>query len=313
MADQVVASTTVDGVKYAVQFETVPFAEGVSRYAYKGVMVRPSERKGEKVVVKKFRERYVKYKKDWDTDVQVAKTAEQLAQKFNRVSKTTRPINYKLLNPMKVKNSEEWVAVEYFLHGEYTKWLSNAGWVNQQEMGEGGSLPAFSHWTWVETNGQLLVCDLQGVKDNPTGYWLTDPAIHSTSRSYGDTDLGNIGMHMFFTTHKCTEFCHALNLENKRPNRAVLKSNASLTKCRNTVYSGQVEEKGLWALALPVIQEKNSGENNRSHVGGGLVGVVVGVVVGGVVTGGLGGMVLGALLGGGIAMRMMTSEQTNKR
>ena len=54
----------------------------------------------------------------------------------------------------------------------------------------------------METGGEVLVCDLQGVRDNPTmGYWLTD---NPPRQEYGITDMGNAGIHKFFATHKCT-------------------------------------------------------------------------------------------------------------
>lgn len=147
----------------------------------------------------------------------------------------------------------EWVAAEDYLYGNYTKWLSNNGWVNDNA---GLSLPAFSHWTWVATGGQVLVCDLQGVCDNPKGYWLTDPAIHSPRQEYGITDLGNVGIHNFFATHVCTTFCKDLGIDNKRP----LLSNLCLTMTivqRSSSYSG-AHVRTLNAFMVPtldVIQE----------------------------------------------------------
>jgi hypothetical protein len=73
---------------------------------------------------------------------------------------------------------------------------------------------AFSHWTFTYTQGNYLVCDLQGVLG--TSFHLTDPAIHSwTSRSthFGDTDRGREGMKAFFRTHVCNPLCKALRLK----------------------------------------------------------------------------------------------------
>jgi hypothetical protein len=70
---------------------------------------------------------------------------------------------------------------------------------------------AFSHWSWQYTRGYSLVCDLQGVLGTEC-FQLTDPAIHSSQRRYGKTDLGRKGHHSFFATHKCNPLCHVLRL-----------------------------------------------------------------------------------------------------
>lgn len=52
---------------------------------------------------------------------------------------------------------------------------------------------AFSHWTYVWTKHDRLVCDLQGVLEKNV-FVMTDPAIHSrTWPSFGPTDRGNSG------------------------------------------------------------------------------------------------------------------------
>jgi hypothetical protein len=206
---QHVAEDTTSGSYHRAVFDHLPFSSGASRLVYKGKFTHPGY--GE-CVVKEFKASYARYKSDWQLDVKMMETAAELANKFNYVTGTNRPIEYREVIPMKVtkhddglfrglyarektgeehylygeytkwfsnrvnSNMGEWVAAEHYLYGEYTKWLSNNGWVNSN-IGE--SLPAFSHWTWVETNAKVLVCDLQGVQDDPMGYWLTDPAIHS--------------------------------------------------------------------------------------------------------------------------------------
>lgn len=74
------------------------------------------------------------------------------------------------------------------------------------------SLQAFSHFTHKKTNGKLLICDIQGVKD-ANQHSLTDPAIHSDEGQYGSTDLGKQGMEAFFKKHKCEKYCSKLQLQ----------------------------------------------------------------------------------------------------
>ena len=71
---------------------------------------------------------------------------------------------------------------------------------------------AFSHWTYVYTKHDRLVCDLQGVLEKNV-FVMTDPAIHTRSGNYlGPTDQGESGQHNFFKTHKCNPLCKALGL-----------------------------------------------------------------------------------------------------
>merc|ERR1712070_1057104 len=84
------------------------------------------------------------------------------------------------------------VCVEPFLQGEFIKINSNNGWVQPDMQSKLGH--AFSHFTYHHTNGQKLICDLQGVKRGEV-YMMTDPAVHSTRRgTLGITDLGPEGI-----------------------------------------------------------------------------------------------------------------------
>lgn len=122
-----------------------------------------------------------------------------------------------------VCNPGESVLLEAKVAGKYEKFNSNSGWSG------GFNLPdAFSHWTWVESGGALLVCDLQGQRGCPGAhrmagntdkYWymFTDPAVCSQSKRYGITDLGQKGIQNWFLKHKCNTMCESLGLNEKRP------------------------------------------------------------------------------------------------
>ena len=72
---------------------------------------------------------------------------------------------------------------------------------------------AFSHWTYVHSKSDLLVCDIQGQQANK--FYLTDPAIHSRAEKgpyFGRTDHGIKGQQAFFKTHKCNNLCLVLGL-----------------------------------------------------------------------------------------------------
>ena len=82
---------------------------------------------------------------------------------------------------------------------------------------------AFTHFTYLFTARQVMVCDLQGVYNYdlvPPTFELTDPAIHYRSRKgrrhvFGRTDDGEAGMDKFFQTHMCTKVCKMMQLSRK--------------------------------------------------------------------------------------------------
>lgn len=67
---------------------------------------------------------------------------------------------------------------EPYIEGEYNKYNNNNRWINEANLAMGEVAQAFSHFTWQETLGHLLVVDIQGV-----GGIFTDPQIHSKRRN----------------------------------------------------------------------------------------------------------------------------------
>ena len=129
--------------------------------------------------------------------------------------------------------------LEREIRGSFEKFNSNSGWSS----GTDPILEAFSHWTWVHTDGDHLVCDLQGHRGEPGDgtpyrgeedyyYLLTDPAICSSCREFGESDLGPAGINSFFANHRCNEWCEHLDIEYERPQYA----HAALARRRSTSY-----------------------------------------------------------------------------
>ena len=232
-------------------FSNTSFAEGRFRRAYKGTYLAPSSKKGQTCVVKEYKSNYRWAQSDWDKDMSLQKKAKELAKKFNKETGTTRPIYYVDCDAWKVSKSStgtpklgEWCLVEDYLTGEWTKWNTNAGYVNPRA--NTVSLHAFSHWTWVHTKGDAMVCDMQGVRRDDR-YILTDPVICSTGQIYGATDLGEVGMAHFFSTHSCTSFCSHL----PKPGRFndILQGQLNVRQHSHTSYSHED------SLELPYCQK----------------------------------------------------------
>jgi Mg-chelatase subunit ChlD len=85
---------------------------------------------------------------------------------------------------------------------------------------------AFSHFSYGATKRKRLVCDLQGVYDEPNNVLrFSDPVIHyynilreDRRMVHGRTDRGRKGAGMFFSTHQCNPLCK-LSMGGFRDNR----------------------------------------------------------------------------------------------
>ena len=188
----------------ATTFSSVSFAEGRFRRAYKGTCTAPPSKRGKEIVVKELKDSYTWDAADWDVTLRIHKKASQLSRGFNSFPRTNYPIRFTEITVHNVYNQstdpisrpklDESVIVEEYIAGEFNKWCSNYGFISAESQ----SMPAFMHWSWVHTRGEMMVGDLQGVW-KPDGFLLTDPVIMSLSNSFGPTDTGAEGMIMFFT------------------------------------------------------------------------------------------------------------------
>ena len=143
---------------------------------------------------------------------------------FFRVATIVSSLKEQFQNQTRKVLTDENMLVELPIYGEFQKFNSNTGWSS----GVGHLPAAFSHWTWVESNGEHLICDLQGHRGFPGGvklngkgkhyYAFSDPAVLSkVSGTYGPSDLGNKGQETWFASHVCNDFCKSLGLEGKVP------------------------------------------------------------------------------------------------
>ena len=199
-----------------VTFDNQWFAEGRFRYAYRGTWKTP-EKLGKKCVVKEKKDVYTWKATDWDISVKIQEEAEKLAKDFNNSLKPSHPISFTEVKVHIVIEQpytsgprlNEYVIVEDFIPGNFKKWCNNYGFISQEAKSTAITMPAFMHWSWVHTGGEMMVADLQGVRTDD-GYTLTDPVILSTSGTYGATDMGIEGMAMFFLHHECNGICSGL-------------------------------------------------------------------------------------------------------
>ena len=195
----------------AAKFNSTSFAKGRFRRAYKGIWTAPACDEGTHCVVKERKASNTWKPTDWNETVKITEKAAELAKAFNSKVGTRRPIKYFIVHVMRATGGSqlpkrnEYLTYEDYIPGDFQKWCSNYGYIDNEPL----SLPAFMHWSWCLTDGELMVADLQGVRKDDC-YLLTDPAIMSLSGGYGATDTGVEGMAMFFLNHTCNSYCDHL-------------------------------------------------------------------------------------------------------
>lgn len=105
---------------------------------------------------------------------------------------------------------------EPFIEGDYKKFNNNSGYVNSEA--SRNTPQAFSHFSLVHSNQELVIIDIQGVND-----FYTDPQIHTKSgKGFGEGNLGKDGIYQFVKTHQCNPLCSYLKLEPLNSSRRML-------------------------------------------------------------------------------------------
>ena len=185
-----------------------PFAFGTFRECYLGYIldknkrfIKTSEFPLGKCVVKKNKKdcSLIETVKDFLSSY----VSEYFAKEFNNFIKIPNKINFICPYSTFDKISNQFMYVEPFLEGNYTKFSSNTGYENENFR---AIIPAFSHYTWIRSKGQTIVVDVQGIFVN-NKYYLTDPAIQSIDNQFGGSDLGAMGLMKFVICHKHNDIC----------------------------------------------------------------------------------------------------------
>lgn len=148
----------------------------------------------------------------YDSDLEASQEAIRLITKWNARGLIDRMVKVNLPEVWTFDNHSgyQWagkkVLQEPFIE-KYQKFNSNTGWADDS-IPWARVMQALSHFSYHSSNGQVLLCDLQGGVYND-GVVLTDPVVMSNTNSqkYGPTDLGSRGISSFFSNHQCNEFC----------------------------------------------------------------------------------------------------------
>ena len=193
-----------------------PFAEGAQKIAYHAF----DEDKNEHIVLKQSRwtdARSNSIKRCIET-AQVHAIAANYCAEFSRdkpLSVNASEIQFVPVGVMQVtdQDKQHYYTYERYLESGYTKFNSSFYYTHEHEdHTTNTTCQAFSHYTWVKSGKQLVICDLQGIKVG-SRVILTDPVIHYTNvLCHGSTNLGDKGICRFFQLHKCNEICQAMKL-----------------------------------------------------------------------------------------------------
>lgn len=112
----------------------------------------------------------------------------------------------------------DFMNIEPFIEGKFTKISNNNRYINKKVNKDTMDLAmAFSHFTWCESEGRLIVNDLQGWSRDGTTI-LTDPCIITYNYCMGNVDCGKEGIQNFWTFQhvQCNDICHKLRLYRPR-------------------------------------------------------------------------------------------------
>ena len=113
------------------------------------------------------------------------------------------------------KTEGDLVTLESYIEGEFVKYINNDGHICKKGSEVADKAKAFSHFTYVKSEKQLMVLDIQG-----TGYSLYDPEIASTKLLDDDQKtvlfcFGNLSteaIEQFLSEHRCKKYCSLLGI-----------------------------------------------------------------------------------------------------
>jgi hypothetical protein len=189
-----------------VQIDTTPFDKGGLRLVFH---LRDTSEPKTSFVAKISRDPLdSKMRSLYFADVRMQAVAAYFATTYNSYN-PPKKVKFLVACVLELKQREGTpvCGVERFISGHYRKYNNNSGWVSDDDRNTPGT---FCHFSYVASNRELLICDIQGVGDI-----YTDPQIHSRDgKGFGKGNLGQEGMNNFLSMHRCNRICKFLRLPN---------------------------------------------------------------------------------------------------
>lgn len=84
-------------------------------------------------------------------------------------------------------------------------------------------LEAFVHYTFHQSEGRMVVCDLEGVETD-RGFELKTPTVHSVGEEFGFSDKGQGGVTGVMRNHTCNALCQGMLLPETSPDSHIVKT-----------------------------------------------------------------------------------------
>lgn len=245
--------------------------EGTFRVCLEGTYIG-GNRNNQEAACKRFKPKWRSMETEYfASDFRIADVAIHYAEQWNEFCDSDEKI---LISKGHIITSNS--GIKYLaepLIRDFQKFTSNSGWVREDGKWPTDAMEAFSHYTYHASNGQLLVCDLQGryrhnrFANSKSRFELSDPVICSRVRSFGPTDLSEKGIESFFANHQCNQFCNKTGTWMKPlcPRKWFPKSSATSMFSSSISHKLQVTSRSQFRLGgLGAIVEANSSSSEDS-------------------------------------------------
>ncbi|KAM0192458.1 hypothetical protein ACHAPC_001795 [Botrytis cinerea] len=175
------------------------FASGTFKNVWAGHYTE-GDRKGQPCVSKEFKTGSVYEKHYFHEELEIIRRTQEIVDDFHTASIipgreiiVNTPAIWTYENSAGTKAGHKSL-VEPMIEN-FEKFNSNTGWTGQETVWN-DAMQAPSHFSYHDSGGRFLLCDLQG-----------DPVIMSQAHDCGPADLGNDGIKSFFERHRCGQFC----------------------------------------------------------------------------------------------------------
>lgn len=190
-----------------INIDKDPFSEGSFRKAYRATI----QYKNHSALV------VCKWAKDVNTprflyqaDIKSQAYSALWAAKFNQSCPHKISYAFCFLLELVERPGRPVCAGEQMLAGAFRKYNNNVGASRTVDENDADShaAQAFSHFTFEESGGRVLICDIQGA-----GSLYTDPQINTLKgKAGGEGNIGLTGIQAFLLRHQCTPLCKEMKL-----------------------------------------------------------------------------------------------------
>lgn len=210
-----------DGHKWWVSFEFYPFAIGDNMTVFEGRMYNKHGYWSQSKAAVKTLNNEIGTEVNLQAIVSCSERARWFADSFRAEYPNLKKVNFVMpclaeMDSISVFNTpfrfikgyekqfaeSEHVLIEELVEGDFKTFVNNDG----VQVTESDILDAFLHYTYVESNGDLVVTKLEGI-ERSNDFKLSSVIIHSRRQSFGQHDQGEMGILNVFQNHKCNDLC----------------------------------------------------------------------------------------------------------